>query len=404
MAKNGSRVIPRFLGALKEAFNRSPMALKVQALRFQQRQGRVNLYLTALPVHQLLQQCKVDYYREDSSTGYQRPLTKSRLKAVSSFIQHEEGLLPISILLCIRQPHRADFQPERLVEKVNDGTPEPGVLGIPESVTLWVADGQHRLYGLEHAFLKDSADWAQDYLLPVTIVEGIDSYEEMRHFHIINTRHKGVPTDVVDRHLHTMWEQEGAALLDKEGDRSYLRARGAKLCHLLRNTPNSPWYRKVRIAGHPPSHGQIIRQHTMVASLESTLRDAFIKRLTDEDVGRILLNYWYAIRERWPIAFLEPRDYRIQKTSGIYALHMAFPDVVQLCRETNNFSSERMHQILTETGLSSEFWHAAKGHPLVRETGVRHMRALGEYLRERLPHLVLPRLPEPVEAELSEGK
>ncbi len=404
MGKNGSRVIPRIFGALKEAFNRSPTAFKVQALRFQQREGRVNLYLTALPVRQLLEQCKVDYYREDSSTGYQRPLTKARLRQVSSFIQHEEGILPISILLCLRQPHRAEFQPERLVEDVNDGVPVPGVLGIPESVTLWVVDGQHRLYGLEHAILKDSLDSVRDYLLPVTIVEGIDSYEEMRHFHIINTRHKGVPTDVVDRHLHTMWEQEGTALLDKEGDRSYLRARGAKLCHVLRNTPNSPWYQKVRIAGHPASRGQIIRQHTMVASLEPTLRDAFIKRLTDEDLGRILLNYWYAIRERWPIAFLEPRDYKIQKATGVHALHTAFPDVVQLCRETNNFSSERMHQILTETGVSSELWHATKGHPLVRENGVKHMRALGEYLRERLPHLVLPHLAGTAEAELRDGR
>ena len=141
-------------------------------------------------------------------------------------------------------------------------------------------DGQHRLYGLEHAFAKDSVESAKDYLLPVTIVEGIDSYEEMRHFHIINTRHKGVPTDVVDRHLLTMWEQEGSAILEKEGDRNYLRARGAKLCDLLRNTPDSPWYQKVRIAGYP----------------------------------------------------------------------------------------------------------------LVRETGAKYMRALGEYLRERLPRLVLPRL------------
>ncbi|MDP2948048.1 MAG: DGQHR domain-containing protein [Chloroflexota bacterium] len=392
MANNGSRVLSRVVDALKEAFNRTPMAFKVQALRFQQKEGRVNLYLTALPIHQLLKQCRVDYYREDNTRGYQRPLTKSRLKQVSAFIQHEEGVLPISILLCIRQPYRADFHPETLVDKVNDGVPQPGVLAIPQSVPLWVVDGQHRLYGLEHAFAKDSVDWAKDYLLPVTIVEGIDSYEEMRHFHIINTRHKGVPTDVVDRHLLTMWELEGSAILQKEGDRNYLRARGAKLCDFLRNTPDSPWYQKVRIAGHPPLPNQLIRHHTMVASLEPALKDAFVKRLTDEDAGKILLNYWYAIRERWPLAFVEPRAYRIQQTVGVYALHMTFPDVAQLCRETNNFSSDRIYEILGETGVNTDFWNASHGHPLVRETGAKYMRALGEYLRERLPRLALPRL------------
>ena len=176
MANNGGRIVSRVVGVLKEAFNRNPVAFKVQALRFQQKEGRVNLYLTVLPVSQLLQQCRVDYFREDNPRGYQRPLMKTRLKQVSAFIQHEEGILPISILLCIRQPHRAEFQPETFVDKVNDGVPQLGVLGIPQSVTLWVVDGQHRLYGLEYAFKRDSVERAQDYLLPVTIVEGIDSY------------------------------------------------------------------------------------------------------------------------------------------------------------------------------------------------------------------------------------
>jgi DGQHR domain-containing protein len=392
MANNGGRIISRVVGALKDAFNRNPVAFKVQALRFQQKEGRVNLYLTVVPVGQLLQQCRVDYFREDNPRGYQRPLMKARLKQVSAFIQHEEGVLPISILLCIRQPHRAEFQPETFVDKVNDGVPQPGVLLIPQSVTLWVVDGQHRLYGLEYAANKDFVEQARDYLLPVTIVEGIDSYEEMRHFHIINTRHKGVPTDMVDRHLLRMWELEGAAILGKEGERSYLRARAAKLCDLLRDTPDSPWFQKVKVAGHKALPNQLIGQHTMVASLEPALKDAFIKRLSDEDVGKILLNYWYAIRESWPTAFMEPHDYKIQKTAGAYALHMTLPDVVQLCRETNNFSSERIHEILAETGIKTEFWHATSGHPLVREGGLKYRRALGEYLRERLPTLVLPRL------------
>ena len=392
MANNGGRIVSRVVGALKEAFNRNPVAFKVQALRFQQKEGRVNLYLTVLPVSQLLQQCRVDYFREDNPRGYQRPLMKTRLKQVSAFIQHEEGILPISILLCIRQPNRAEFQPETYVDKVNDGVPQLGVLGIPQSVTLWVVDGQHRLYGLEYAFKKDSVERAQDYLLPVTIVEGIDSYEEMRHFHIINTRHKGVPTDMVDHHLLRMWELEGAAILGKEGERSYLRARAAKLCDLLRNTPDSPWFQKVKVAGHKAVPNQLIGQHTMVASMEPALKDAFIKRLSDEDVGKILLNYWYAIRELWPTTFLEPRDYKIQKTAGVYALHTTLPDVVQLCRETNNFSSHRIYEILAETGVKTEFWHASSGHPLVRESGLKYRQALGEYLRERLPTLVLPRL------------
>jgi hypothetical protein len=35
---------------------------------------------------------------------------------------------------------------------------------------------------------------------------------------------------------------------------------------------------------------------------------------------------------------------------------------------------------------------ASHGHPLVKETGAKYMRALGEYLRERLPRLELAKL------------
>ena len=159
-----------------------------------------------------------------------------------------------------------------------------------------------------------------------------------------------------------------------------------------RNAADSPWYRKVRLVGQPASPEQVVRHHTMVASLEPVLKDAFLKRLTDDDCGRILLNYWYAIRQRWPVAFVEPRDYRVQKTVGVYSLHMAFPDVAQLCRETNDFSSNRIYEILGESGIAAEFWSATHGHPLVKETGAKYMRALGEYIRERLPRLELAKL------------
>jgi hypothetical protein len=66
--------------------------------------------------------------------------------------------------------------------------------------------------------------------------------------------------------------------------------------------------------------------------------------------------------------------------------------VAQLCRETNDFSSNRMYEILGETGITAEFWSASRGHPLVKETGAKYMRALGEYLREHLPRLELAKL------------
>ncbi len=111
-----------------------------------------------------------------------------------------------------------------------------------------------------------------------------------------------------------------------------------------------------------------------------------------ETRGRIaILNFWSAVAQRWPMAVKEPADYHLLKTMGVYALHMIFPDLVQLCRETNNFSGGRMYDLLIETGISVGFWHKSHGHPIVKETGARYIRAVGEYLRERLPQLARPR-------------
>ena len=366
----------------------SQEALRTFALRFRQKRSDVNLYSTVAPLRELLGRCRPDTYRYDNRQGYQRPLTPSRLRQVSAYMREEEGVLPTSLLLCIRQPDQATFEPAG----AGSGGGEPGMLTIPPGVMMWVVDGQHRLFGLERALTKDKARWVADYPLPVTIVEGIDAYEEMRYFHVINTRQKGVPTDVVDRHLLTMRETEGAVLLEREGERNYLRGRSTKLCDVLNSDPSSPWYGTILMPGEKRRPHHLMRQHGMVFSLDPVVRDTFVKRLTDEEAGKLLLNYWCAARDRWQSAFDQPQEYVIQKTLGAGALHQVFPDVLELCRSGDDFSREKMADILAEIGRSSGFWHSERAHYMVRQSGARHVKALAEYLRARLPRPVLRRL------------
>ena len=361
--------------------------LRAFALRFRQKRPDVNLYVTALPLKTLLGRFRADTYRSENPTGYQRTVTPSRLRQLSAYLRQEEGMLPTSVLLCVRQPARVSFEAAG-----EEGAGEPGLLTIDPDVPLWVVDGQHRLFGLERALRKDKAKWLADYPLPVTIVDGIDAYEEMRYFHVINTRQKGVPTDVVDRHLLAMREAEGAALLEREGERNYLRARATKLTDLLDSDPDSPWRGMIRMPGEPARPEHTMRQHSMVSSLAPVVGDGLVKRLGDEEAGKLLLNYWTAARERWLSAFETPQEYVIQKPLGAGALHQVFPDVLELCRAADDYSSAKMYDILSEVGRSAGFWHATRGHYMVRQSGARYVRALAEYLRERLPRPVLRRL------------
>lgn len=361
------------------------MTISVHAVRFHQKEKDVALYVAVLPAVQVLAHCRVDCFQEDTPWGYQRPLARARLRQVSSYLQRDEGLLPTSILLCIRRPDRPSFEVKGPAGPVG----EWGELVIPTEVTLWVVDGQHRLFGIQRAFRKDRVKWAKAYPLPVTILEGIDDYREMRCFHVVNTRQKGVPTDVVDRHLVSMREVEGVGLIESMGERSYLRARATEIADFLRKSPASVWLGTIWIPGQKRSSKHLIGQHSLVASLQPVLRDSFMKRLGDLEVAELLVNYWSALRARWPGAFAEPQQHTIQKAWGVCALHLIFPAVVDVCRESKDFSTREMYEILAEMRLSTLFWHREHGHPLTRERSPRFLRALVEHLREELPR---PRL------------
>lgn len=119
----------------------SEEALRTFALRFHQKRPDVNLYSTVLPLRELLGRSRPDTYRHDSRQGYQRPLTASRLRQVAAYMQQEEGVLPTSLLVCIRQPDRATFEPVGF----DSGCGEPGMLTIPAGELV-----MERLRALDH--------------------------------------------------------------------------------------------------------------------------------------------------------------------------------------------------------------------------------------------------------------
>src|SRR3972149_10308389 len=88
-------------------------ALRTFALRFRQKRPDVNLYASVVTLKELLGRSSPDTYRHDNRTGYQRPLTPSRLRQVSTYLRDEEGVLPPSLLLFGRPPDRAALSAPR---------------------------------------------------------------------------------------------------------------------------------------------------------------------------------------------------------------------------------------------------------------------------------------------------
>lgn len=354
------------------------MGLKIQTFRTAQR-GMV-LYITVLTVGELLNYTDVDYWGPGNPNGYQRPLKPRRLKAVADYICQDIGVLPTSVLLSVRKK-RLDFSAQADAGRAGQW----GSLYIDDDTVLWVVDGQHRLYGLKRAIQSNLGDWICEYPIPVTIVEGIDRYTEMSVFNIINTRQKPVPTDIVDQHLSRMFKKEGADLITTKGITDYKRGRIASIVRLLNQLPG-PWYKKVKVPDIPGMEKGIVRYHSLVASLTSILEDTWLNARPDDDIAYLLSNYWVALRNMMPQAFKNPQDYRVQSTVGIYALHMLFPSVVNLCVAEGDYSVSTMGHILGYTQMTSTFWLKVHGDEQTQASDMGSIRRLAGHLRAKLPN------------------
>lgn len=360
----------------------------LNAFRIKQR-GLV-MYLTTMKAGDLLASYTIDRWGTDNPKGYQRALVPIRVRKAMNYLLKEEGVFPTSILVNVRG--KIEFTPMKSV----DSFAEFGELSLsPSSLPFSVVDGQHRLEGLKEAIEEDPK--FDDYPLSVTIVNLPDVYSEMRQFYIVNTRQKGVPTDLVQRHLYEMAEKMGKpALLVLEGEKAVLTAEAIPVVDIIRNDPRSPWYNKLQLPGEAKQPNHIIKQRPFADSITTILktRPSF-RRKNAKELANDLNNYWNALKEIFPEAFEEPNDFTLQKTPGIYSLHMVFSYVYDLCEQQADCSQTKMKQILEKMfqnaaaaipvdQLDSAFWHKKEGHPLAIATSQKMIKALAEYFTQAL--------------------
>lgn len=357
--------------------------MKVKVVKIQQKDW--DLYVGILPAGVLLHKADIDTWSLSNPEGYQRPMVPARVRLAAQYLQREEGVFPTSVLLSVRSD--AHFEAEGSF----DGA-EQGWLLLTDERPFWIVDGQHRIEGLRRAV--EQGDTAlEEFHVPVTILVGMDRYHEMRQFYIVNTRQKGVPPDVAERHLLAMREKGGLTPIEElepQGKRKAQQARAVKVVDVLREQ-GGPWQDRVVVPGEPKPSRYAVRQHTLVISLvESKVFDhPALKGLDDKDIAGLLNTYWCALTELFPEAFANPAEYSLQRTAGIYSLHMIFPDVFERCREVKDYSKDRMKDILGQVGMSSAFWHLQEGDPRTFGTGMKTLRYLAGYLREQLPKLAL---------------
>ena len=232
------------------------------------------------------------------------------------------ALLPNSVLLNARDE----------VEIVEEG----GLarLRIPDSVKLWVVDGQHRLAGLRVAIEEEEDLRFKDYLIPVVVTVGLDEAKEAEQFRVINETAKKVRTDLARRIL--------ALLMSTREGRQQLRSQqrmweaiSSQVIDLLNTDENSPFHRRIQQPNEKKSARHTVRELSFSSSLKPILNTFPYQDWGSQKVADQLRDYWEAWCRAVPECFDNAEDYVLLLTPGIFSLHEVALFAWEVCRREN---------------------------------------------------------------------
>lgn len=141
-------------------------------------QGHHKFYTCTIPSDVLAQCCFVTTRDEDPKQGFQRLLDRKRAADIATYIDEGLGTIPSSIILSAQKDAEL-----RII-----GRGKTLQFAMRPRAFL-VLDGQHRVYGFSLA--------KSTLRVPVVIYSGLSRRDETRLFIDINSKQKGVPSELL---------------------------------------------------------------------------------------------------------------------------------------------------------------------------------------------------------------
>jgi len=351
--------------------------MRFPAIEF--RQHGKKLYVITVTARDLLDQnrFKVDEWSPDNPAGYQRHLSKGRAKVFADFLQNPKNVSPTSILLAIREEPK--FTP------LSTKDSNMGLLEVPDSVTFYIVDGQHRVAGIRELHARGGGI---DFSIPAVVMyyrfleENDPAYCEAKQFVIINKTQKRVRADLHDRFVARLTPEQRKELQEViPSEEAELTARAVAIADELNQIPGSPWQGAIKPPEVPKAPG-VISQRTVTQSIiTSFLEDKIIQAsLDDKQLTEVIDNWWRAWREIIPDAFCEETrdDYVLQTTHvGVRVINELLRTVLcWLIPRGEALTVEKFCRIIEDMdeGNSPEFWKVGGRASVYRgEGGVRDL-------------------------------
>jgi len=332
------------------------MLIKAPAIMF--KQGKKTMYLSVLPAGEIVDKTHVDRYNPNTRTGYQRDTKPQHVTSISKYVQRKDAIMPLPGVLSLRDSRDVHFEP------IQGGDSESGVtlgeLCIGDGGTIYVIDMQHRRDGFAKAF--DSKRKLRSYRLPIVVIEDLEMADEALQFYIMNIKQKRLESDLAKRvvleHFSIREIRELTELEDWE-------IKAVKIAIEINKdiSIDNPWGGKIK-QPNSPRGGYLATEKTFVRSLENLLVDSKFKGNGVKKLTGYVIAYWHALRDLFPAAFMNARQFRLQKyATSLVAFHMVMPLLLDEARKKGKLSPPSdLHEYLVsrleplKVKLGLDYW------------------------------------------------
>lgn len=364
--------------------------LKIKAFKINQKTKKDReVFLASIPVELLIDPTyfKVNWWDKDKrglkNQGYQRVPTESRKKKISDYLaNHPQPIFPTNIVVSSRSKIKFDRKDDTFGE----------IFISDANYPLWIVDGQTRIEGFKY-FVNELGDKSiKNYEMPVIIMSNLELIEELEQFYVLNTNQKKVSTDLAQRlKLELARDDQEKFKMLKIGELWELQAILA--VDELNSKPDSTiWKGRIQLPNTQKSPINIVSQNSLITSLKPLYKDGLLGKIKNVDTCyKILRDYWEAVRQHFPDAFVNPKEYVIQKTPGIFILHNLGEKVLNnLYYKGEDLDVKNIYRelsiVVKAEGLSANWW-MADGTGAALAGSMKGFGRNAERMKDSLPDL-----------------
>ena len=123
------------------------------------------------------------------------------------------------------------------------------------------------------------------------------------------------------------------------------------IIHSLNELEDSPWYHRIKMPNEEyDKYSQAVAgEGQLVNSLKIVLENGLLQVKNQEECVKIIDAYWKALRSLFPDAFRYPKKHVIQKTTGIFTLHLLLNNLLpRIMTEGKELDEKNFREVLKE--------------------------------------------------------